>query len=186
LSIKGALGLLAGPKAEPEPLDTRTLRQRQHEAAMLHIRECAAIGRLFRWADNHGKKESSRLQWLFDLKDAEFDDLLEWLSADGSLGRLEDMVGRSSAHYGLSFSLWPEVWILAITRESRGDCDALNQYARKIQENLNAAGLDHATAAASGAKADRWLASVATLAGCSLDEPNDQFIQVAMTQIGAA
>lgn len=183
LTIKRAVAYLAKPipKSAPGadlPADATSLRERINALKEQELRESTAIGGLLNWASKHGKQRVHDLEWMRGLSDREFDSLLESLGPHGVFA-INGLTERVTSHYGLSFPLFPDVLILAVAKEygdqsNRSHCDEL---AATIQAELDAAGLGHVEMEARRAGIEAHHSALAAEFGCTLDEPNDAFIQ---------
>jgi hypothetical protein len=183
LTIKGAVAHLVKPVFKSAPGSDlpdchMSIRSRIHDLDAQEIKEVRAVGALLNWASKRGKPRFHSFEWLADLSEAESDKLLEALGPDGLL-TMHQLVDRVAAHYGLSFTPFPDAWIIAIyreqgTKEMQSLADGM---AADLQSRLDSAGLGHDRMEERRAEIEATHSMFAVKAGCTLDEPNEAFMQ---------
>lgn len=183
LTIKGAVAHLVKPvfKSAPGsdlPDCATSIRSRINDLAKQEIKEVSAVGVLLNWASKRGKRRVHSFEWLADLSEVEFDDLLVAIGADG-IAAIESLASRVAVYYGLSFTPFPDSWIIAIYREqgTKGMQSLADELAVDLQSRLDSAGLGHERMEERRAEIDATHSMFAVEAGCTLDEPNEAFLQ---------
>lgn len=183
LTIKGAVAHLVKPvlKSAPGsdlPESAGSLRSRMNELAVQEIRECRCVGTLLKWASKHGKHRVHSFEWLAELSEVEFDKMLKAIGPDG-LSTMERLADRVASRCQLSFTPFPDSWILAIHREygAKEMQGLADEMAVELQSRLDSAGLGHERMEERRAEIEATHSMFAVEAGCTLDDPNEAFLQ---------